>query len=73
MACNFCSTIVELTKKESGPFRGGYYPNLNVTQIVKGPEGNYHMWGDGGGDVFLSEIALENISYCPMCGRKLKE
>ena len=62
MMCEFCNNIqnVDMRDKQKG------------TQIVKA-YGRFHIWDNGGGDSFYEGISLRNISFCPMCGRKLVE
>lgn len=72
MSCEFCEDIQEFITIRSGAFKGGYYPAENRNTIVHDKEDNsYHLWSDGGGDGFMSEVAYRNIQYCPYCGEKL--
>ena len=54
-------------------FRGWYVPEKNYNQLVTDDDGNYHFWSDGGGDIFMSGISIENVNYCPICGRHLND
>ena len=55
--CEFCENITEMQY-------------ANQVSIVK--DGNqYHIFDDGGGDSFIAGICVEDIAYCPKCGRKL--
>lgn len=67
--CEFCSKIEKLEKIKTGVFRGGYYPKENKTQIVE-HKNTFHLFV-GCDDSFMSGIEIENIKYCPICGRKL--
>ena len=53
-----------------GPFKGFFVPAKNQNQLVHDDDG-FHIWSDGGGDIFLSGVCIENINFCPICGRKL--
>lgn len=55
---------------KEGYFKGQYLPDKNKNQIVKDKE-KFHIWSDGGGDPFQCRICVENITFCPVCGRKL--
>lgn len=68
--CEFCENIEVMHFIKQGAFKGQYLPDTNRDQIVK--DGNqYHIWSDGGGDSFQAGICVEDIAYCPKCGRKL--
>lgn len=67
--CDFCSKIGKLEKIKTGAFKGGYYPEENKTQIVEF-ENAFHLF-IGLSDSFMSGIEMEDIKFCPMCGRKL--
>ena len=64
-----CSRIGKLEKIKKGAFRGGYYPEENKTQIVE-HEKEFHLFV-GCCDPFMAGIEIENIKFCPICGRKL--
>lgn len=68
--CEFCENIDEMHIIENGYFKGGYLPSYNRNQIVKDKD-KFHIWSDGGGDPFQCGICVENISFCPKCGRNL--
>lgn len=68
--CELCDNICELTKMKRGPFKGFFVPAKNQNQLVHDDDG-FHIWSDGGGDIFLSGVCIENINFCPICGRKL--
>lgn len=70
--CEFCENIDEMHIIKDGCFKGQYLPNNNRNQIVK-DEDKFHIWSDGGGDPFQCGTCIENILFCPMCGRKLSE
>lgn len=67
--CEFCCKIGKLEKIKQGAFKGGYYPEKNETQIVEF-ESAFHLFF-GCSDPFMSGIGIEDIKFCPMCGRKL--
>ena len=69
--CEFCCKIGKLEKIKQGAFRGGYYPEKNETQIVEF-ENAFHLFV-GCSDPFMSGIEIEDIKFCPICGRKLVE
>lgn len=74
--CDLCSNISPLIEIKRGPFKGGWYPDKNETQIVSyeyDGRTHYATWDDGGGDTFLAGIGIDDINYCPVCGRKLTE
>lgn len=70
--CEFCKSICKLKRIENEHFKG-YFPEENKTQIVKDKYGKFHIWFDGFGDCFQCGIDIEDINFCPICGRKLKE
>ena len=75
MPCDFCSNIVDLVKMKEGTFRNWRVPSdmQNTVRIVRDPETDeYGIWSDGGGDIFLSGVMIDNIVACPKCGRLLK-
>jgi hypothetical protein len=69
--CDFCKNIETLKKIKTGAFRGGYYPTENKTQIVYSDIDNDFNLFVGCDDSFYSGIELQNIRYCPYCGREL--
>lgn len=70
--CEFCKNIDEMHIIEDGYFQGKYLPEKNINQIVKDGD-KFHIWSDADGDCFQSGICVEDIEYCPKCGRKLVE
>lgn len=68
--CDLCRTICRLTKMKTGTFKGWAVPDENKNQIVSDDDG-FYIWSDGGGDPFLSGICIENVRFCPICGRNL--
>lgn len=69
-----CEEIQTYEKITKGPFRGGYYPPKNEDSIVYDPKTKtFDIWSDGGGDPFQAGPCVENIKFCPVCGKKLKE
>lgn len=66
--CTFCEKINEIDFEK---FKLGV-EEPDVSQIVKDIDG-FHWWESGGGDPYQAGVALENIHYCPMCGRRLDE
>lgn len=70
--CEFCENIEKLQKINNAHFKG-YFPKENKTQIVEDKNGEFHIWFDGFGDCFQCGIDIENIEFCPMCGRKITE
>ena len=74
--CDLCENISPLVKITMGVFKGGWYPEKNKIQLVSYEEDGrkrYATWDDAGGDIFLAGIGIDDINYCPMCGRKLTE
>lgn len=74
--CDLCSNISPLIEIKKGPFKGGWYPEENETQIVSyeyDGHTHYATWDNAGGDTFLAGIGIDDINYCPVCGRKLTE
>lgn len=68
--CEFCKNIDEMRVIEDGYFKGKYLPSKNENQIVKDGD-KFHIWPDGGGDCFQCGACVEDIAFCPKCGRKL--
>lgn len=68
--CEFCKNISMLKKMKRGPFRGFVVPDTNENQLVQYGDA-FHIWSDGGGDPFQSGVCVENVRFCPICGRKL--
>lgn len=72
--CKFCENIQTYEKITKGVFRGGYYPQRNENSIVYDKiNDTFDLWTDGNGDSFMACAYLEDIKFCPKCGRKLKE
>ncbi len=72
--CNFCENIQTYKKITKGEFKGFYVPQTNVNSIVYDKiNDTFDLWTDGNGDSFLACAYLEDIKFCPKCGRKLKE
>jgi len=64
MSCKVCESITEY--KENG------HPQDFESIIVYDKETDtFDLWWDGGGDSFVCCAYLEDIKYCPKCGRKL--
>lgn len=70
----FCEEIQTYEKITKGPFRGGYYPPKNEDSIVYDPKTKtFDIWSDGGGDPFQAGPCVEDIKFCPVCGKELKK
>lgn len=75
MGCTLCDkeSIQELEFVNNSLFKG-WYPKKNEISIVYHPrDKTYGIWSDAGGDSFLADTIVEDIHFCPICGRKLKE
>ena len=71
--CEYCSEIQHYKYVNNYAFKG-WYPPKNRNGIYYDPnEKTFHIWSDGGGDSFRAGECMENIKYCPYCGRELKE
>lgn len=63
--CEFCKSIQR--------YENDGYPQKNKISIVYDEDmDTFDLWYDGGGDSFVCCAYLEDIKYCPKCGRKLK-
>lgn len=67
--CEFCEDIRPIDNRKD--FRDEDDLIMGGIQIVS-DGGEYHLFDDCE-DSYYSGISLENIHYCPFCGRKLKE
>ena len=48
-------------------------PQMNVDSIVYDKINDaFDLWTDGNGDSFMACAYLEDIKFCPKCGRELK-
>ena len=72
--CKFCENVQVYEKITKGVFKGGYYPQRNENSIVYDNQNKvFDIWSDGGGDIFMAGVCIDDIKYCPKCGRELRK
>lgn len=65
--CEFCKNIGKLEKIKSGHYRGTYKVNDRNSQIIfHNGQFNLYYYGED-----CDEVCVENMRFCPKCGRKL--
>lgn len=69
--CEFCCKIGKLEKSSKELLEADIIPKKNETQIVEFKNA-FHLFF-GCSDPFMSGIGIEDIKFCPICGRKLVE
>ena len=72
--CTFCVSIHTYEKATKVALKGFYMPQMNIDSIVYDKiNDTFDFWTDGNGDSFMACAYLEDIKFCPKCGRELRK